>query len=199
MFAARGDEAQAEQASAALNAIEDTLAARLAEIDTALAFQRAEAALDAASRAFPASSDVHFYQYAYRDALARKDEALRQLGRDADRIDVLRLRAFFEPIAVRRAALWLDRAEAALRAHEHGAAEDSLRTAVVLLMHEPVSDATRAAARRAGAPACATAGLEGRKPAWCTPMRGSASRSGTAWRRPAARPFSVSRCSRAWN
>jgi tetratricopeptide (TPR) repeat protein len=159
VFAARGDEAQAEQASAALNAIEDTLAARLAEIDTALAFQRAEAALDAASRAFPASSDVHFYQYAYRDALARKDEALRQLGRDADRIDVLRLRAFFEPIAVRRAALWLDRAEAALRAHEHGAAEDSLRTAVVLLMHEPVSDATRAAARRAGA-ACATAGLE---------------------------------------
>lgn len=151
VFAARGDEPAANEATAALCAIDSTLAARLATIDTALAFRRAEAALDAASRAFPASSDVHFYQYAYRDALARKDEALKQLGRDADRVDVLRLRAFFEPIPLRRASLALDRVEAALAVGDRDAADASLHVAIVLLMHEPASDATRAAAARAGA------------------------------------------------
>lgn len=147
---ARGDEAAALESTAALCAVDSTLAARLAEIDTALAFHRDEAALAAASRAFPASSDVHFYQYAYRDGLARKDEALKRLGREAERVDVLRMRAFFEPIAARRAALLLDRVDAALGAGVAAAAQESLQTAVVLLMHEPVSDATRAAAVRAG-------------------------------------------------
>lgn len=147
---ARGDEAAAMEATAALCAIDSSLAARLAQIDTALAFGRDEAALEAASRAFPASSDVHFYQYAYRDGLARKDQALKRLQRDADRVDVLRMRAFFEPIAARRAALLLDRVDAALGAGDTAAANESLGTAVVLLMHEPVTDVTRAATVRAG-------------------------------------------------